>query len=379
MSERNVEYQFVSVSVDEIIGKLTEKYEEIMNVTVHPSSPEKLFLSWVAAAIVQIYNNINYAANQNLPSRAIGENLDALAQLFYMKSRPEPTPAYATIEFEISTAQLTTVIIPAGTRVTTPDGRPVFETTEDVAIAIGDTTAQVLAECLTPGTAGNGFAIGQLSECVDIFPYFKSCTNIETTGGGSDTPTDDEFYELLKTSQNAWSSAGPKGAYIYHAKSVSTDIADVVVNSPNPGEVAIYALMTDGTPAGSAVKGLIAAACNDDNVRPLTDLVTVEDPTAVGYDITLTYYTSSESQKSIAEIEADVTAAVNDFVTWQAGRIGRDINPSRLIQMVVEAGAKRCVVTDPVFTQLNDGSDNNTPDLAVIGTITLTNGGVEDE
>lgn len=379
MSERNPDYQFLDISVEAVITKLTETYEELTKRTVHPASPEKLFLSWVASAIIQIYQNINLAANQNLPSRATGENLDALAQLFYLQSRPAATPAYATMQFTISEAQSTAIIIPQGTRITTADGDPIFETVEEAVIPIGETSIQVQCVCQTAGTEGNGYEAGQLSVCVDLFTYYQSCTNIETTGGGSDAPTDDEFYELLKSSVSAWSCAGPRNGYIYYAKAVSTEIADVVVNSPSPGEVYIYALMSDGTKAGSAVKSLIENACNADDVRPLTDMVTVADPEEVSYDITLTYYMSSESQKSAAEIQQDVESAVNDFIEWQYSRIGRDINPSKLVQMIVAAGAKRVEITSPVFTHLKDGSDNTAPEIAQIGTISLTNGGYEDE
>ena len=71
--------------------------------------------------------------------------------------------------------------------------------------------------------------------------------------------------------------------------------------------------------------------------------------------------------------------AVNSYIKWQTAKIGRDINPSKLIQMMVEAGAKRVVVTSPAFTQLSDGGDNSTPELAKLGTKTVTNGGYEDE
>ena len=376
---RNPEYQFVSANADEIIAELTQKYEALTNTTVHPSSPVKLFLSWCAAAILQIYQNINYAANQNLPSRAEGANLDALAELFFMKKRPDPTPAYVTVRFNISEAQSTTITIPKGTRVTTGGGEPVFETTAEGVIAIGSTYVDVMCVCQDAGTVGNGYEAGQLSELVDIYPYYSSCANTETSDGGSDSPNDDEFYNLLMTSTDAWSAAGPVGAYKYFAKSVSTEIADVVVNSPDPGEVAIYALMNDGTKASSAVKALIAAACNDDEVRPLTDTVSVEDPTEVSYDITLTYYMSTESDMSSAEITAAVNEAIDEYKLWQAGRLGRDINPSKLIQMIVEAGAKRVVVTAPTYVHLGDGSDGSAPDLAKVGTVTVTNGGYEDE
>ena len=376
---RNPEYQFVSANADEIIAELTQKYEALTNTTVHPSSPVKLFLSWCAAAILQIYQNINYAANQNLPSRAEGENLDALAELFFMKKRPDPTPAYVTVRFNISEAQATTITIPKGTRVTNGAGDPVFETTVEGVIAIGDTYTDILCVCQESGTVGNGYAAGQLTELIDVFPYYDSCANTETSDGGSDSPNDDEFYNLLMTSTDAWSAAGPIGAYKYFAKSVSSDIADVVVNSPDPGEVAIYALMSDGTKASSAVKALIAAACNDDQVRPLTDTVSVEDPTEVSYDITLTYYMSTESGMSSAEITAAVNEAINEYKLWQSGRLGRDINPSKLIQMIVEAGAKRVVLTAPAYAHLGDGSDGSAPDLAKVGTVTVTNGGYEDE
>ena len=376
---RDTEFQFVNASAEEIINTLTASYQNITGVTVHPSSPVKVFLSWVAAAILQIYQNINYVANQNLPSRAIGENLDALAQLFYAQKRPEASQAITTMEFTISEAQTSTIIIPAGTRVASNDGTPTFETMEDASIAIGETTVQVMAICQTAGTIGNGYAPGQIERLVDVFPYYSSCTNIDTSDGGSDVPTDDEFYALLMKSNNAYSSAGPREAYRYFAMSVSSDIADVVVNTPDPGEVDIYAMMEDGTIASSAVKTLILNACNADEVRPLTDLVSVKDPSLVSYNITVTYYMSTESSKSAAEIQADVEAAVDAYVAWQCARLGRDINPSKLIQMMITAGAKRVTVTAPVFTHLGDGSDNTAPELAKVGTITLTNGGYEDE
>lgn len=376
---RNSDYQFIEADANSIIAELTSKYEELTGTTVHPSSPVKLFLSWMASAILQIYQNINHAANQNLPSRAEGENLDALAELFFMKQRPDPTPAYVTVRFTISEAQSSIVTIPKGTRVTNSSGDPVFETTAEGVISIGNTYTDILCVCQTAGAVGNGYDSGQLTECIDVFPFYASCTNTETSDGGSDSPDDDTFYNLLRESVAAWSNAGPAGAYKYFAKSVSTEILDVVVNSPDPGEVAIYALMNDGTKASSAVKALIAAACADDEVRPLTDLVTVEDPTEVSYNITLTYYMSTESGKSSAEITADVNAAIEEYKLWQAGRLGRDINPSKLIQMVVEAGAKRVVVTAPTYVHLSDGSDGGAPDLAKVGTVTVTNGGYEDE
>ena len=81
---RNSEYQFVGMDADEIVQSMVSRYETLTGVTVHPASPEKLFIQWVAAVIVQERAINNYTGNQNLPSRAEGQNLDALAELFYM-------------------------------------------------------------------------------------------------------------------------------------------------------------------------------------------------------------------------------------------------------------------------------------------------------
>lgn len=381
MSDRNTQYKFVSTDPDEIVAELTSIYESITGRTVHQASPEKLFIQWVANSFVLLYAQINYIGNQNIPSRASGENLDHLAELFFMHTRPQAVAATTVFRFTISEAQETAILIPEGTQVTTPDWEPVFETTEDAYVNPGETTVDVPAVCQTLGSAGNGYAAGTLNELVDVFTYYESVENLSTTAGGIDMATDDEFYDLLVASEDAYSTAGPKGAYEYLAKSVSMQIKDVVVNSPEAGKVKIYSLMDDGTAAGEQVKELIMAKCSAEDVRPLTDLVSVDDPNEVSYDVDMTYYVSRDSTKKMADIQADVTKAVSDYVAWQCERFGRDINPSKLIQMVVEAGAKRAVVRSPVFTPIYDGKSGNpphAPDLATIGEITIINGGYEE-
>ena len=388
MSRDTTPYIFVDADPQALVEKLTAKYESIMNRTVHPSSPEKLFIQWVAATMVLLAEQINFAGNQNIPSKAVGEGLDNLAQIFFVRERPQAKPATVTLQFTISEEQETAVLVPAGTRVTTTDQKIVFVTDEDVYVQAGETTAQVTATCETAGTEGNGYEVGQLNTCVDLFAYYTSVTNITMSDGGSNTATDDEFYDLLLMGQDAYTSAGARGAYEYYAKLVSTEIRDIVVNSPEPCVVHIYAVMDDGSLASSEIKAAILAACNDEDIRPLTDNVSVEDAEEVEYDITLTYYLSRDSTESAASIEESIEAAVDSFIAWQNAKIGRDINPSKLNQMVVEAGAKRTVITSPTYRVLKNGSvedpttavpEDYIPQLAKIGTVTLTNGGYEDE
>lgn len=380
----NSDYQFVSDDIDEILPEFITQYELTTNRTVQPSSPVRLLISWMASLFVEAYARINYSGNQNIPSRAEDENLDAIGELFFDDTRPGASPATVTMEFTISEAQSSSVLIPAGTRVSTSDGDPIFLTSEDVYIPIGETSITVKAECEEDGTSGNGFSAGQINTLIDVdnVLYFDHCENIDDSDGGADVAEDDEYYDLMVASEDAYSCAGARGAYEYWAKSVSTGIADVIVNSPTPGVIAIHTLMDDGQIAGDEIKAAILETCSADSVRPLTDHVTVVDPDVVSYDITMTYYLSEDSTESAADLQEAIENAVDDYVAWQCGKLGRDINPSKLIAMVMAAGAKRVVVTSPTFRHMEDGrdiEDPQTPEIAAIGTITLTNGGYEDE
>lgn len=393
MSRATDEYRFVTNDIDVLLGDLISQYEIITGRTVRPSSPERLFLSWVASAILELNANLNYAANQNIPSRAEGDNLDALGELFFDKGRPEATPATVTVKVHISEAQEENIIIPAGTRFAPSNGSPVFATTEAAQINAGDTTIDLKCECQEDGTVGNGLAAGAVNVLIDVdnILYYDHCESTDESDGGSDRADDDTYYDLLVASEDAYSCAGARGAYEYWAKSVSTDIEDVIVNSPAAAEVRIYALMNDGKKASQEIKGAILEACSDESVRPLTDFVKVEDPEEIEYNIKLTYYIAQDSAQSSQEYEAAVNAAVDEYVAWQSAKLGRDVNPSKLISLIMATGVKRVDVTEPAFKHLEDGKAKpidasnlayekvKPPQLAKLGQRTVTNGGYEDE
>ena len=234
---RPAEYKFIPTDPEDIVIWLTAIYEEIMGVTVQPASPERHFIQWMAEAIVLERVLTNYTANQNIPSRAVGENLDALAELFYTQERPQAKAATCTVRFTISEAQGFAVLIPKGTRVTDARKTLVWETLEDVYVNIGETYADIKVQCQRPGKQGNGYVKGQIDSIIDPFAYFLSCENLTESDGGADAATDEEFYELLRLSMDGYSCAGARGGYIYFAKQVSTEIADVIAASPTPGVV----------------------------------------------------------------------------------------------------------------------------------------------
>lgn len=377
---RNPDYQFVPMDTAEMAAEMTAIYERMTGITVRPASPERLFIRWVASILLQERALLNRAANQNLPSRATGTNLDVLGQFLYNRvARPPAQAAACTVRFSISEEQSSAVLIPAGTRVTDQSRTLTWATEEDAYIPAGDTSLDLTVRCQTAGTAGNGYLPGQIDTIVDVYDYYSGCVNLTESGNGSDEATDDEYYELLRQSMDAWSTAGARGAYIYHAKKVSTDIMDVLPTRPDDGCVALYILMNDGTIAGAETKAAVLAACSADDVRPLTDSVSVEDPVEVTYNITFTYYLERGSGRAAADIAGDITAATDAYRLWQSGKLGRDINPSELIHRVMSVeGVKRIAVTAPVFTALEDGGDGSAPEIAKVGTVTVTSGGYED-
>lgn len=378
---RNSDYQFVSTDTEALQAQMIATYERICGVTVQPASPERQFIQWVASIILQERQLLNYAGNQNIPSRAAGDNLDALAELFYLRERPEAQPAVCTERFYISAAQAQAVLVPAGTRVSDKANTLIWETEADAYIPAGETHIDLPLRCQTAGAVGNGWTSGQLNVCIDLFAYYSSCENLTESAGGRDRATDEEFFELLRASQDAYSTAGARGAYIYHAKKVSPEIADVVANSPTPGVVKLYVLESSGRPAGAELKAQVLAACNPDEVRAFTDLVSVADPETVSYNVDLTYYLSEESQVKAADVQKAVEEAVRQYIAWQCGRLGRDINPSYLHGLLMQTGIKRAVIAEPVYTSLRDGrqAENSVPQVAAVGTVSIKSGGWEDE
>ena len=131
--------------------------------------------------------------------------------------------------------------------------------------------------------------------------------------------------------------------------------------------------MTDGElPTKTLIDG-VTAYLQDENIRPLTDKVTVLAPETVKFNIAFTYYVNLSDQSKAGTIQAKVAQAVADYIEWQTRTIGRDINPSELMKRIVGAGAKRAEITSPVFTTVPDTS------VARIGTQTVTYGGVEND
>lgn len=381
MSERTYpDIKFLETDTEIIESNMIALYEYLVkentdrkNYKCYPGSPERMFISWMAAIVVQQRILIEDTAKKNVPRYAEGEYLDSLAELFKDIERLPATPAVATFRCYISEAQEESVIVPQGTRITF-DGTITFETVEELEIKVGNTYGDVTGQCQTPGTVGNDLAPGQVKEIVDVYAYYLKVENTTTTAGGAEEESDADYYERMRESTESFSTAGPVNSYIYHAKSVSAAVADVAATSPEPGKVDVRVLLQDSTQPSETVLEQIEEALNAEDVRPLTDVVTVSAPGTVEFEIDLTFYIERNSQASSSVIDTDTRAAVEEYISWQTSKMGRDINPSYLIQKIMAAGAKRVEVRKPVFTKIEETK------VATLkrSTMQVLNGGVED-
>lgn len=363
---------FVDTDTEKLVNDLIRSYERITNRKLYPADPVRHFILWIADIIMQERIILDFSAKQNVPRYAQAEYLDSLAELFKDTHRLEPEKAQTVLQFTLSMALESTNIIPAGTRATV-DGKIVFQTLYDLEIPAGELKGEVAAECLTAGKIGNGFVAGQINQLIDIFPYFQSVQNISASDGGADKESDAAFYERMRQSMETFSTAGTLGGYTYFAKSASGFIADVKTTSPSPGVVDIRVLMQDGKLPGEEILNKVTAALSAEDVRPLTDRVQVSAPETVSYNIDLTYYTNQDGALSTSVIEQNAAQAVSEFQNWQSAKMGRDIDPSELIYRIKQAGVKRVEVRSPVYTPVKDNA------VAQIGTVSVTNGGEEDE
>lgn len=363
---------FVDTDTETLVNALIQSYEAFTGRTLYPADPARLFILWVADIIIQERVNIDFSARQNVPRYAEGEYLDSLAELFKDTYRLEPEKAKTTLRFTLSIPLEVATTVPAGTRATV-DGEIVFQTTKDLTILAGDTFGDVEAECQTAGEIGNGFVPGQINQLIDIFPYFGTVENVSESDGGADEESDAAFYYRLRESVETFSTAGPLGAYEYYAKSASALIVDVKATSPEPGEVDVRVLLSGGQLPGEEILKEVLEILNADKVRPLTDHVSVAAPETVPYDIDFTYWTQEGGAVSDETVAENIASAVRTFKEWQGAKMGRDVNPSYLISLLMQAGAKRVKVRSPVDTVVPDNA------VALIGETAVVNGGAESE
>jgi phage-related baseplate assembly protein len=226
-------------------------------------------------------------------------------------------------------------------------------TIQAAEIAPGQTSVDVIAEASVLGPGSNGFLVGEVNQLVDAVPFIASVANTTASSDGSDAEDDESLRERIREAPTRFSVGGPEDAYITLTKDSRADVESVSINSSSPRVIDVYFTVTGGAIPAAETIAEVLAYLSDKYRRPMSDVVQVQAPTPVTYTIDISYYISSADSARAGDIQAAVTEAVVDFVSWQRGAIARDVNPSELVRRVMDAGALRVTVTAPVYAALD--------------------------
>lgn len=213
-----------------------------------------------------------------------------------------------------------------------------------------------------------------------------------------DGETDDSFRARVQLAPEAFSVAGPRGGYEFHARKADPSVTDVYVDTfdlsfaaqtveaqdlqqqiftliqefseltdqPPLGHVHVYVLAGPGGDLPAVVSAKVLASVNHEDVRPLTDRVQVKAPAVVGYVILAELTVSAGPDPETVRLAAE--AAVQSYVNAQAILGGRP-TLSGISAALHVAGVVSVNLLDPVA--LPEISPRQVP---VCGTINVTLG-----
>jgi phage-related baseplate assembly protein len=183
--------------------------------------------------------------------------------------------------------------------------------------------------------------------------------------------SDADYRRRIQLSPEGFSTAGPEGAYVFHALSASGDVLDASAISPNPGEVLVSILSRtgDGT-ADQALIDTVLAVLSADDVRPLTDQVIVQSAAIINYQITATLYFYAGPGKD--EVLAAAQAAAEAYAQKQH-RLGLDVTLSGIYAALHQSGVQRVALTSPAADIVIDRQS-----ASYCTAIALSDGGLDE-
>jgi len=144
------------------------------------------------------------------------------------------------------------------------------------------------------------------------------------------------------------STAGPESAYRYHTLNASPLVRDVALANPAPGSLTVTVLAESGDGgtgvADANLLAAVASALNEENVRPMGDVLTVQSAVIVEYAITaeVTIGTGPDSATVLAAARASVRKAADSLLM-----LGRGAPLSALYAALHVEGVTKASLTSP--------------------------------
>ncbi|HBO2545173.1 baseplate assembly protein [Pseudomonas aeruginosa] len=146
----------------------------------------------------------------------------------------------------------------------------------------------------------------------------------------AEVPEDDD--SLRERAQMAWeglSTAGPRNAYIFHARAADGRVGDASAVSPSPAVAVITVQAVAGNGAAPAdLVATVQAYLSDEDRRPVADRLIVQSAEVLPYSVTATLYLNSagpESEPIMHAAEASLLAYVH-----QRRRLAMEVSESAI-------------------------------------------------
>ena len=157
--------------------------------------------------------------------------------------------------------------------------------------------------------------------------------------------TDTRLRSRIQLAPEALSTAGPEGAYAFHTMTVDPSIKSAQVYSPSPGEVHVLPLTSTGNGVPSEILlSRIRVRLNEQDIRPLTDMVYVRAPTVLGFSLNVNL-SIAEGPDPVVVRNAS-TASLNAYLASRH-KVGTPIMVSGLIAAATVSGVEDVAIISP--------------------------------
>lgn len=331
---------FMTLSYDEILETQLANVKELLpNWT--PSQSDLMMIEKQATSYRELFlrAELNALSKAFFLQTATGASLDSYA-LFYGLERLQGTYPTATYTFNLTTALDYRVVLPKDSVIVDESGVYTSILLEDVVFEIGETTANGILELQT-------FTITSDIETTILqtpLPYISNITANNIFLGGDIVEEDDAFRSRIFLSFSDKSTAGAENTYKSYALKSDSRIEDVSVSSPDAGEVLIVVYVPEEDNR-DIVLDRVRDAVNADDVRPLTDSVTVALVTEVPYIINAKLYIYENT--NISEVYLSSQANLQNGLN-SLRKIGTDITLSEINDFLKVNGVKKVEILSPV-------------------------------
>ena len=359
----NTELHYLTYDADEMWLEMVTAYIDAGGDILYAGDEKEMLLRGVQSILMQAFAGIDNALRMDTLRYAQREYLKIYGEkrnCYY----EEATKAKSTVQI---TFKATGVVetIPAGEALTA-DGEILYTLVNDVYDLGYVQTVSAEVVCSKAGSVGNGLLSGTQMQFMLPHDGVQNVYCTADAAGGQDDEEFEVYRERIREYGLTSITTGPAAQYESAAKAVSTQILDASAIRLAAGQVGVYLLLSSASGSAAIIQA-VTDALNPQEVRPLTDQVTVALATPVEYTLNVQYLASTGSDVATA-----IANAVDEYVAWQDQVIGQAFNPDKLMAMLYQAGCVR--VAWGTGSNFDGGSVEYTtidPNEHCKGTITL--------